>query len=128
MQTSSVIAVDTSVVVAILEAEDDAELYEQAIEGADDLVMSAATFVELNAVMWHRRGRFGRDAVDAFIQRAAITIMPLTAAQSYIARDAKAAFSVLNFGDAFSYALAKDLEVPLLFKGNDFSQTDIMPA
>lgn len=122
------VVVDTSAIVAILEREVDAAYFEDTLEQAGALMMSAATFMELNAVMWHRRRRAGLAAIDALVVRTDMEIVPLTASQSYIAREAKAAFSALNFGDCFSYALAKDLAAPLLFKGNDFSQTDIVKA
>ncbi len=119
------IAVDTSPVVAILEKENDAERYIEALEVNDAPVMSAATFVELNAVMKHKHESVVTGIVGRFIDRAAIAIEPLTPQQAVLARDAYIHFSTLNFGDAFAYALAKDKNVPLLFKSNDFDKTDI---
>lgn len=120
------IALDTSAVVAILEDEQDAERFAQAIEADDAPIMSVATFVELNAVMWHKRGASAVALVDRFMAVAGVTVEPLTAAQAVIARDAYIRFSALNFGDSYAYALARDKGVLLLFKGNDFSRTDVL--
>ena len=122
------IAVDTSAVVAILEKEEDAERYIMALEEDEAPIMSAATFVELNAVMWHKRGAAGIDIIDQFITLTKITIEPLTHMQAMLARDAYFRFGSLNFGDTYAYALASDKEIPLLFKGNDFTKTDILPC
>ena len=120
------IAVDTSAVVAILEKEEDAAHYIMALEQDEAPVMSAATFVELNAVMWHKRGTGGIDIIDRFMALARITIEPLTHKQAMLARDAYCRFGSLNFGDCYAYALASDKKVPLLFKGDDFGKTDIL--
>jgi len=78
--------------------------------------------------------RFGSDAVrdlDLFLAKAQITLVAVDADQAAFARRAFREFgkgrhrASLNFGDCFSYALAQVQEEPLLFKGNDFSQTDI---
>lgn len=122
------IAVDTSAVVAILEKEDDAARYITALEEDEAPVMSAATFVELNAVMWHKRGTGGIDIINRFMALARITIEPLTHKQAMLARDAYCRFGSLNFGDCYAYALASDKAIPLLFKGEDFARTDILPC
>lgn len=119
------IVVDTSAVVAILEQEDDARRYIAALEADEAPIMSAATFVELNAVMKHRRGALAADIVDRFVSIAGIVVEPLTAEQAVIARDAYLRFGSLNLGDSYAYALASDRAVPLLFKGDDFTKTDI---
>mgnify|MGYP001442305198 CR=1 FL=1 len=121
------IAIDTSAIIAILEAEEDAAHYIAALEEDDAPLLSAATFVELNAVMKHKGGQAALNIVDRFIELANITIEPFTADQALIAREAYFRFSVLNLGDAYSYALAKQKGIPLLFKGKDFFETDIMP-
>lgn len=119
------IVVDTSAVVSILEKEEDADRFIQALETDEAPLMSSATFVELNAVMWHKRGAAGVDILDQFIGITRMIMEPLTHHQALLAREAYFKFSSLNFGDCFSYALAKDKKVPLLFKGNDFTKTDI---
>ena len=122
------IVVDPSAIVSILLQEDDASFYSSALTEADETFMSAASFVELNVVMWRRLAERGTVIEDDIVAEANIAIVPLTTHQAVIARDAYNRFSALNFGDAFSYALAKDLDAPLLFKGNDFAQTDIARA
>lgn len=122
------IVVDTSAAVAILEQESDASHFMDALVTDGAPIMSAATFVELNAIMRHKRGSAIVDIIDRFIAAAAIQIEPLTPDQALIARDAYHRFGALNFGDTFAYALAKDKDVPLLFKGDDFSKTDVTPC
>lgn len=79
-------------------------------------------------------GDAGIQLLDEFVRDVGIKIEPVTEEQAYIARRAWAEYGKgrhparLNFGDCFSYALAKSLDEPLLFKGSDFSQTDIEAA
>ena len=123
--------VDTSAVLAILFNEVDAPQYAQAIATTAGCKMSAANWLEA-AINVDRRGHptAGRD-LDTLIERAQITIEPVTLAQVHIARQAYVDYGKgrhpagLNFGDVFAYALAKFTGEPLLFKGNDFPQTDI---
>jgi ribonuclease VapC len=122
---------DTSALAAIFFGEPEAALYTQFIHGADHCRISAANFLELSIVI---EGQIGPDAgrqCDAFFQRAGIIIEPFTVEQAYLARQAFLDFgngrhaAALNFGDCFSYALAKITGEPLLFKGEDFKKTDI---
>jgi len=122
------IVVDTSAVVAILLREPDAELFAAAIETAGRPLMSAATLVELNAVMRHRRGPDGMAMVERFVALAGIEIVSFSQEQAMIASAAYDRYSVLNFGDCFAYALAKERDLPLLYKGDDFGRTDIAAA
>ena len=122
------IAVDPSAIVSILLQEEDASFYAKALMEADEKFLSAASFVELNVVMWRRLAERGTAIVDQIVAEGAISIVPLSAHQAILARNAYNRYPVLNFGDAFSYALAKDLDAPLLFKGEDFVQTDIARA
>jgi ribonuclease VapC len=78
--------------------------------------------------------RYGADGVrglDLFIAKAQVTLAPVDEDQAHLARRAFQKFGKgrhpagLNFGDCFSYALSRALDEPLLFKGNDFSQTDV---
>jgi ribonuclease VapC len=125
--------VDTSAVVAVLMREPDALLFLERIGGERSPVMSAASNVEL-AIVARSRGAGARALVDALLEELAITVVPLTVAQAHLAADAFGSFgrgrhkARLNFGDCFAYALAKQRREPLLFKGNDFSQTDLVPA
>lgn len=126
--------VDTSAILAILFEEGDAELYARALTQADSCRVSAATFVEAAVVVDAQTKDEGSRQFDAFIRRAGIAIEPVTEEQAHIARQAYADFGKgrhaagLNFGDCFSYALAKVSGEPLLFKGNDFTKTDIVSA
>lgn len=122
------IAVDTSAIVAILLGEPEQFRFITVLDENAHCVMSAATLVGLNLVMFRRLKTDGHEMVRKIIETSAIDIWPLTAYQADIGRSAKIHFPILNFGDCFSYALAKDLDIPLLFKGNDFSQTDLRPV
>ena len=122
------IAVDTSIIFAILMQEPDAGLYIQKLEEETELFISAGTYVELGAVMNKKSGAKALEIVDTFLEEAEIEIAPMSPAQARIARDAYYKYSILNFGDCFSYALAKERDIPLLFKGNDFGKTDIASA
>ena len=90
--------------------------------------MAAPTFVELGLVL---RGRLpngkGFD-LGQLLDKMRITRIPFTDAQADLALAAKYAYPVLNMGDTFAYALAKDLDLPLLFKGNEFTKTDLRSA
>ncbi len=122
------IAIDTSAIVAILWQETDMFNYAIAIETDESPILSAATLVELGAVTRRKRSSDALSFVDRFLEEMEIEIVPFDKEQSIIARQAGETFSALNFGDCFSYALAKARDVPLLFKGEDFSQTDIAAA
>ncbi len=123
--------VDTSAVLAILFHEDDAPQYAQAIATADTCRMSAANFLEVAINVDNRGGPDAGRQLDVLLDRAQIDIEPVTLEQVRMARQAYVDYGKgnhpagLNFGDVFAYALAKSTGEPLLFKGNDFSQTDI---
>ena len=68
------------------------------------------------------------DDADGLLREVGVTAEPVTPAQAEVARAAYAEYGALNFGDVFSYALAKDKGLPLLFKADDFSQTDVEVA
>ena len=126
--------VDTSALIAILFNENDAEIYANAIAQADTCRMSAATFVEVSIVVEAQTKNTGSRQMDAFLRRAGIAIEPVTEEQAHLARQAFTDFGKgrhpagLNFGDCFSYALAKSTGEPLLFKGKDFAKTDLIAA
>jgi ribonuclease VapC len=96
--------------------------------------MSAVNFVEAAIVIDSQTDAAGSRQFDAFIRRARISIESVTEEHAYLARQAYLDFGKgrhpagLNFGDCFAYALAKQKREPLLFKGNDFSRTDMLPA
>ncbi len=126
--------VDTSALVAILYREPEAESFAQIIHDADACRISVASYVELSIVVENQLGPEGMRQAEAFFRRAGITIEPVTVEHGELARQAFLDFGKgrhkagLNFGDCFSYALAKATAEPLLFKGKDFPLTDIEAA
>lgn len=128
------IVIDTSAVVAILRDEVERRMFNEVIEAADRCLMSAVSFVEASMVMEGRMGYDGLRDFDLFVLKAGIEIVPVDVEQANIARGAFRQFGKgrhaanLNFGDCFSYALAKAMDTALLFKGHDFSRTDIEAA
>lgn len=123
--------VDTSALIAILADDPERRPFIEAIEAAEIRLVSAATFVEASIVIETRHGADGSRLFDLFIDRAGIVIVDVDAEQAREARRGFARFGKgrhpagLNFGDCFAYALAMTSGEPLLFKGNDFSQTDL---
>lgn len=129
------IVLDTSALVAILTDEPERRTFNEAIERAATRMMSAATLLEVKMVLFARYGGAGVNALDAFVLRGDIRIESVTPAQAELAFDAFRRFgrgtghaAHLNYGDCFSYALARENAAPLLFKGGDFVHTDIEPA
>ena len=128
------IVVDTSALIAILNREPDAALYAEAIAETDSPLVSAATLLELHIVMLNRHGGRAGQLVDRLIQDAGFQIKHFTAQHLELAREAYVRYGKgrnsagLNYGDCFSYALAKATGLPLLFKGEDFSKTDLVAA
>ena len=126
--------VDTSALVSILLREADADLFNRTLADAPIRLMSAVTRVELSFVIEERYGDRGRADVERLLNAARIEIAAVTPQQAEIAIDAFRRFgrgrnrAALNIGDCFSYALAKAIDQPLLFKGDDFNRTDIRPA
>lgn len=127
--------VDTSALIAILRNESDAAAYAEAIARAGVRRLSAANYVETAAVIDGSRDPVASRRFDDLVREAGLVIEAVTPAQARIARDAYRDFgrgsghpAQLNFGDCFAYALARDKNEPLLFKGTDFSRTDITPA
>lgn len=127
--------IDTSAIVAILREEADARLFAEAIEATPVRRISAATYVEIGAVIDGARDPVASRLVDSLLATAGIVVEPVTADQARIARDAYRDFGKgsghpagLNFGDCFAYALARATGEPLLFKGDDFSRTDVTAA
>lgn len=125
---------DTSALVAILYREPEAVNFTQLIHDADACRISVANYVELSLVIESQLGPTGLRQADAFFRRAGIIIEPVTVDHGELARQAFLDFgkgrhkAELNFGDCFSYALAKATGEPLLFKGSDFALTDIEAA
>jgi len=126
--------VDTSALVSILDQEAEAERLARAIAAASERMLSAANLVETGIVMQVRRGDDADRDLDLLLAKLKIDIIPVSGKLANLARKAFQHYgrgrhpAKLNFGDCFAYALAKDSSAPLLFKGKDFSQTDIMIA
>lgn len=125
--------IDTSALVALLRAEDDAPRFARALATRGiPKRMSAATFLETAIVIDGSRDAIASRRLDEIMAKANLSIEPVTAEQAHIARAAYRDFGKgsghpagLNFGDCFAYALAKATAEPLLFKGKDFGFTDI---
>jgi ribonuclease VapC len=126
--------VDTSALMVLILDEPESSHFARTIEGARVRRMSAASYVETAIVVERRADRVGRAMLDSFIADLSIQIEPVTVEQALLARQAFVLFGKgrhkagLNFGDCFSYALARARREPLLFKGGDFLHTDVEPA
>ena len=127
--------IDTSALIAILRGESEAQRFAFAIENHSIRRMSAANFVEAAVVIDASRDPIASRRFDELMKEAQISIEAVTEAQAQVAREAYRDFGKgsghparLNFGDCFAYALAKSTGEPLLFKGDDFIHTDILPA
>ena len=124
--------IDTSSLVCILLDEPEADRYARRLSETDSAnVMSAATWLETMLVISARRGELGRQSLDELLALAMIEIQPVDAELARIADQAWLQYGKgrhPNFGDCFSYALAKQRQESLLFKGEDFSKTDVDSA
>lgn len=123
--------VDSSVLIAILLAEPEAEHYAERLIEADGVYISAVSIVESSMVIEYKKGEQGAEQYDELLKIISPTIVAFDAQQAQLACIAWRQFgkgrhpAKLNFGDCCSYATAKHLNKPLLFKGNDFHKTDI---
>ncbi|MBI2909060.1 MAG: type II toxin-antitoxin system VapC family toxin [Chloroflexi bacterium] len=126
--------IDTSALLAILRDEPEALPCAEAIAQATTRRISAANFLEAAIVIDASRDPIASRRLDDLIRVADIAIEPVTAEQARLGREAYRDFgkgsgrAQLNFGDCFAYALARATGEPLLFKGDDFAQTDVTPA
>ncbi len=123
--------IDTSAVLAILLQESDADRYAEAIGAEPRRIMSAFSLLEASVVIEARKGPAGGRELDLLVHRSKIEIVSVTAEQAEVARDAWRRFGKghhpagLNVGDCCSYALSQTSGEGLLFKGEDFSKTDV---
>lgn len=126
--------IDASAIIAIVRLEPEAEAFTGIILSAVQPIMSVANWFEAAIVVDQRGTPESRRRFDGIVHRLGIALEPVTAGHADAARDAYRRFGKgnhpadLNFGDCFAYALATSSERPLLFKGNDFPQTDIRSA
>jgi ribonuclease VapC len=127
--------VDTSALVAILKRESGWESFAKTLDFANRSSMSASTYVELSIVIDGWKNPTLSRRVDELIEQFQIIIEPFTGEQAKIARQAYRDYGKgsghpagLNFGDCFSYALAREKREPMLWKGDDFGHTDIRSA
>jgi ribonuclease VapC len=123
--------IDTSALVAMLNDEPGAERIETAVEADPVRLMSTVSYVETAIVIDTRFGEPGGRELDLWLHRAAVDLVGVDSDQADAARVAYRMYGKgrhragLNYGDCFSYALAKVSGQPLLFKGDDFARTDI---
>jgi ribonuclease VapC len=126
--------IDSSALLAIFLEESDASIYASAILNDVKRLISAATLAEASIVAIRRREPDPIAALDILTTRLRLVVIPVDHEQALLARDGFRRFGKgrhpagPNYGDCFSYALAKQRGEPLLFKGNDFSQTDVLVA
>lgn len=129
------IAVDTSAIVAIAFGEPERPAFRQAIMQAGKALVSTASVLEAKMVIYGRRGPRAMVLAEDMLRLPMFEITPPGPADLDAAFGAFVTFgkgsghpAALNYGDLFAYALAKVRNLPLLFKGNDFAETDIRPA
>ena len=129
------IVVDTSAIVAMAFGEPERGAFAQVIQQADKALISTVSVLEARMVVHGRRGQRAVVLVDDLLRLPVFELVALGVAEMDAAYSALVAFgkgsghpAALNFGDVFSYALAKVRGLPLLYKGDDFSQTDVVSA
>lgn len=127
--------VDTSAIVAVLRGEPDADQYAEALARASQPLISAGTYLEAAVVVDSNRDPVLSGRFDDLLATARVEVEPVTERHAQIARLAYRNFGKgsghpagLNFGDCFGYALSRATGRPLLYKGNDFSRTDVESA
>lgn len=127
--------VDASVVLAMMLKEPDEALYADFIgEASDELVMSPVNYLEVSLRIDRGKTPELSEAFDPLLKQLGVSIVPINERQAKLAREAYKRFgkgnhaAQLNLGDCFAYALAKARNEPLLFKGDDFRQTDVEAA
>jgi ribonuclease VapC len=129
------VIVDSSALIAILRDEPEAAEFAGAIEAATERRVSAANYLETAVVIDGSRDPVASRRFDELLEAAEVVVVPVTESQARTARAAYRDFGKgsghpagLNFGDCFAYALARETKEPLLFKGDDFTETDLESA
>jgi ribonuclease VapC len=130
-----VIAVDSSAVMAVILAERDAHQICAVIAEAEGVMITTAAMMECSIYLQRHFGPDQDVTLDEFVRRFGFEIVTVDDTILRLARSAFGRYgkgmnhpAQLNFGDCFSYALAKTRDLPLLYKGNDFSHTDVISA
>lgn len=125
---------DSSALVAVLLGEPGWQRIQARLEALQPWRISAVTLVEASMVIEARLGAAGKVQLDSLLLRLGVDVRPVDASTANVALDGWRRYgrgrhpARLNFGDCFSYALATELGAPLLFVGDDFSQTDVVSA
>jgi ribonuclease VapC len=128
------VVVDPSAIIAIIYGEPEENAFLNLISHSPTCLLTSPSYVELSIVLGTRYGKKGIEKLDLLLRELSITVVPFSPEQAKLATEAFLTFgkgrhpAKLNMGDCFSYALAKATGQLLLFKGNDFSQTDINKA
>ena len=129
------VVIDTSVFMAILRDEADAPSLLKRLLGYRRRLISAATWFESAMVCEGAEAKEGAARFERIVASLRVEVVPFSPGHAQLALEAfkrfgkgRGAKAALNFGDCFVYALAKELDAPLLFKGNDFAHTDLKPA
>ena len=128
------IVVDSSAVVAIMRGEPEARVFTQILDDTTDVLMSVVSLVETNMVVVGRRLDADTRQISLLIDSLGIKISEVTIEQAHLTVETFLRYgkgrhrASLNLADCFCYALAKSRNVPLLYKGGDFAQTDIAAA
>lgn len=129
------IVVDTSAIMAVVFGEPERDAFVQVIQRADKALISTVSVVEARMVVHGRRGQRAVVLMDDLLRLSAFEFVAPGVSEMDAAYAAFVAFgkgsghpAALNFGDVFSYALAKVRGLPLLYKGDDFAQTDVLSA
>jgi ribonuclease VapC len=130
-----VIVVDTSALVAILRLDPERVRFLEILTAAEEVFLSAVTLYEISIVIFSRLGQAGLDELAALLDELGAEVVPFDRRQAMAALEAYRTFgkgihpqASLNLGDCAAYALARTLDAPLLFKGDDFVATDIRSA
>lgn len=125
------IAADSSALLAVLLDEPDSELFLEKLLSSSSVLVSPVNWWEVQVILKSRLAA-DEERVSAFLKLLEVTVAPLNLSETNIAIQAFLRYrgrpARLNLGDCFAYALSKSKDIPLLYKGNDFSHTDIVSA
>jgi ribonuclease VapC len=128
------VIVDTSALIAVLRQEPGSERMAEALFSAESVRISTVTLVEQWIVASSRLGPLGPASLDGLLEQVNVLVEPFTGPQAARARLGWLRFgrgrhpAALNFGDCFAYAVATEMDEPLLFSGAEFSRTDVRSA